>query len=769
MDDEKNSLLAATKEGILSGNFAPLISLLSKSKFSKSKVDAAFRLYLRSFQKHKKDEALVPFIEKSDLNYQNPNEKNTTILMTLIEIKESFFFETFIKYQFNTALQDSDGNNIVHYLVKSDFKELTIILILKMLHNIPKIDINTENLLGEFPLSIAFSLGLSKIADELISLGADTKKINKLTGDSLLHYAVNGKNPSCVVLLSDLDPNYCNYKSFSPIDIAKKLGLEQIMKILSSFNSSSKGREIISPLTLFMEGNYKTVIRFLDNPTDCLSMTNDNSWNIFLNQLKLDLLDYNCSPAPIKEKLSAYFNDKSKIPQNASIYNYNKAIYFFNLGNYPVFVRLMKEAIKQSTLPILTINFYILLFEYYSFFRYSKQALDCLNKIKEILQVDSTGKITNESFINSKNVHDETSQYLESVGLISSPEEDSVPLLNLYQALYSQLILNHNGSKTLLTEFKRTIVSSSKVKRLLFNHFSFIYSCMKLKNDYYSNSFSKFYTNSIKLYESFENSVYFGQKTKIYYQNKNGIMNLRMKNFELSEYHFKQCLHNLNSIKYTNSLLTWHRDFNAVRYNLALVYFFKREFREAYNILMEIKNHVHRNLYFYYRLGLCCLEIFNEENKEDNDITTIYLGQGTSEVKRIILQSSSKIMPNNQKNSYLKQAILCFKQSIINLKGYGDSEDTDSNSEVCSKISIVLCSCYLNLIFCLIINKSYRESLFYINEIEAQGVMTEENVVMLDNYKIKAYINLSNFQAALETIKKSLNSISLGKANNLID
>ena len=883
------------------------IEHIIKQLYSKELYDKIARLIIRNFDKlNKKMHFIKVILDRCDLNYQNPQENNTTIPMVVIETRDSNVFEQLIQIsqndnsvnfkennRFDPSIKNNDGNNLSHVLLKSDFKESNLILILKMLKESNKLVLDSSNNLGEYPLMIALNMGLSKLSEELIILGSDTSAINKLTGDSMLHYAVYGKNPSCVILVAenynfktlnnkntDITNNFDifnhkNFEGFTSGDIAKKLNLEQICTVISTFNNINNNNsnnnpnsmELISPLMLFIEGNYKTVIRLLDSHNnEFSSKSNDNYWNSLLCQIKLEASELKASPLSIYSKLQAYFDDKTKIPNHSSIYYYNRALFSYTKGLYTHFVVYARESLKISKSKLLSLNLLILLFEYYSYFKYFKQANECLKAIKDQFSINLSNKLDsnspkkslkynhssnannnnnnnnninndnsspnsnnsddmesksalNDNKSNNKNniVHDEISFYLESIGLISSLEEDPSSLLFLYKSILSQSALNQSASKLNLTEFKKSIVSSNKTKRLLLNHFSFIYSCLKLKNDYLSNSISKFFLNSIKLFDSFENSVYFGLKTKIYYQNKLGIINLKLKKYSLSEYHFKVALTILQLIRLPSTILSWHRDFSSIKYNLALCYFYKKDYSNAYNVLFEIKNNIHRNLFYYYRLGLCCLEIFVKNKVDENEALCNYYGYnyGETDVKHnknnnqetnVTNKVSSELQFNNNNNKdclkrialscsynncynninsnynysnetekensyynltgYLKQATAFFRNEIIILKGYNEIEEVDNN-EVCPKLNKILASSYLNLIFCLILGNKHREALYFINELDRHNIISEEfNSIILDNYKVNVYVNLNNMHLAVVIIKKMLSNISGSKIIN---
>lgn len=84
------------------------------------------------------------------------------------------------------------------------------------------------------------------------------------------------------------------------------------------------------------------------------------------------------------------------------------------------------------------------------------------------------------------------------------------------------------------------------------------------------------------------------------------------------------------------------------------------------------------------------------------------------------------------------------------------NENNDVN-EVFPKFNRIVEDSYISLIFCLILNKDYRMSLHYIEALEKSKI-SDDLYIKLENYKIKAYFNLGNYNKSLELIKKSLAS-----------
>lgn len=61
---------------------------------------------------------------------------------------------------------------------------------------------------------------------------------------------------------------------------------------------------------------------------------------------------------------------------------------------------------------------------------------------------------------------------------------------------------------------------------------------------------------------------------------------------------------------------------------------------------------------------------------------------------------------------------------------------------------------YLNLIFCLIRNENYAESIEIIEEFRENNTFSDKNKFILDNYSIEAYLKLGEFDKVYHILSK---------------
>ena len=250
---------------------------------------------------------------------------------------------------------------------------------------------------------------------------------------------------------------------------------------------------------------------------------------------------------------------------------------------------------------------------------------------------------------------------------------------------------------------------------------------------------------------------------------------------------------------------------DGVEYNLALCYFLTKNYDKSIEILKKIKNveSMKNNPYLYYRLALCyiekeflkqknnfklnnendivCKTIFNDNNDEPA-FKKRFLLVNHSPSPSIINPPAEEEMEKNEKsnNSIDKldftEAIKCLKECILIIKGYSSYNtqiydtlkplinnelidlkplfNNDENKEKNflddsnSQYNDIYELAYLNLIFCLIRNENYAESIEIIEEFRENNPNLNKYKFVLDNYSIEAYLKLGEFDKALNILSK---------------
>ena len=118
----------------------------------------------------------------------------------------------------------------------------------------------------------------------------------------------------------------------------------------------------------------------------------------------------------------------------------------------------------------------------------------------------------------------------------------------------------------------------------------------------------------------------------IFYLNTQAILFIKKRKFNLAEFHIKTAIAYYEKICFLDNS---KKDFSfglklghihVLKYNLALIYFYQKKYLKAktlFTILSKSNNtQIIMNINLCYRLGLCCLELFNNnisENEENNN------------------------------------------------------------------------------------------------------------------------------------------------------
>ncbi|AGS80769.1 ankyrin repeat protein [Leptospira phage vB_LbrZ_5399-LE1] len=159
--------------------------------------------------------------------------KETPIFFTL-NPKKKDILNLLISAKADLSVLDSSGQTPLNSAVRYGYFKTSKILI--ELGS----DINHKNIDGETPLHNASSRGYDEIVELLISKGAGVNLVTKKSsnidsgGNSPLHYAAMfGRVNTVKILLSHgANKTLCNGDGNTPLDIAKKEGYKDLIKIL---------------------------------------------------------------------------------------------------------------------------------------------------------------------------------------------------------------------------------------------------------------------------------------------------------------------------------------------------------------------------------------------------------------------------------------------------------------------------------------------------------------------------------------------------------
>ena len=841
--------------------------LKKKKKSSKdhSNYDILFRFFInKNTPEDQLDHLLEIFLPKLDANYQSQSNGNTTPMMHLVGEGLNSLCEHLIEKNgenLDLTLKDNDQENIFFKIINSSndnrkvnlFKQALTLLKEDSEEEEKKETLDVINSSGKSLIESALNIGNSDISSMLLMEGIDPKIKNEVTGDNLLHFAIRGKNPFCLkMVLNTVEQDIIhefitekNKDNETPIQLASKLNITTIVKQLNDFISGEKKSKISG------ENNedeiYELLSQLTEDTTDKIVNTIKKNYYVSdWNQLFLEIIKKNQSnqkyDEELNQKINDYFNfnkelnaidenEKNEIKypiclnnkDNEKIGKYDPKnnIHFLNYivgaehtGNFQNMLNVFKSYVENYKTDNQNVNNYIfyvntiiILIE-----KSLKQNLiDFANiLILNLSQFLQNNNIDTQSFDFKNSNSNQFLKYL-SVNEVVNPTTDLKGLTILYECNLNLIKGNYEKAQESLGDFKSKFYGEDKEKKNKNNEpihktMENLYHFLKVKVDYFSNS-----TNQFKLKKHL--SAIDKYKTSIdgtlFYYNFLGIINMKQGHYSYAEYCFKYC----RNIICDNSML-YLKYLDGVEYNLALCYFFTKDYDKSIEILNKLKNleSMKNNPYLFYRLALCFIEKeflkhkmnFKKNNENDIVCKTIFNDKNDEPAfkKRFLLvnQSPSPSIinppdePKNQsgnedgeeslshaiENLDFTEAINALKECILIIKGYSsynaqiyetlkplinnelidlkplfnndENKEKNSSDDSNTQYNDIIELAYLNLIFCLIRNENYAEAIEIIEEFREK--QPDKYKFVLDNYSIEAYLKLGDFDKALNILSK---------------
>lgn len=841
--------------------------LKKKKKSSKdhSNYDILFRFFInKNTPEDQLDHLLEIFLPKLDANYQSQSNGNTTPMMHLVGEGLNSLCEHLIEKNgenLDLTLKDNDQENIFFKIINSSndnrkvnlFKQALTLLKEDSEEEEKKETLDVINSSGKSLIESALNIGNSDISSMLLMEGIDPKIKNEVTGDNLLHFAIRGKNPFCLkMVLNTVEQDIIhefitekNKDNETPIQLASKLNITTIVKQLNDFISGEKKSKISG------ENNedeiYELLSQLTEDTTDKIVNTIKKNYYVSdWNQLFLEIIKKNQSnqkyDEELNQKINDYFNfnkelnaidenEKNEIKypiclnnkgnEKIGKYDPKNNIHFLNYivgaehtGNFQNMLNVFKSYVENYKTDNQNVNNYIfyvntiiILIE-----KSLKQNLiDFANiLILNLSQFLQNNNIDTQSFDFKNSNSNQFLKYL-SVNEVVNPTTDLKGLTILYECNLNLIKGNYEKAQESLGDFKSKFYGEDKEKKNKNNEpihktMENLYHFLKVKVDYFSNS-----TNQFKLKKHL--SAIDKYKTSIdgtlFYYNFLGIINMKQGHYSYAEYCFKYC----RNIICDNSML-YLKYLDGVEYNLALCYFFTKDYDKSIEILNKLKNleSMKNNPYLFYRLALCFIEKeflkhkmnFKKNNENDIVCKTIFNDKNDEPAfkKRFLLvnQSPSPSIinppdePKNQsgnedgeeslshaiENLDFTEAINALKECILIIKGYSsynaqiyetlkplinnelidlkplfnndENKEKNSSDDSNTQYNDIIELAYLNLIFCLIRNENYAEAIEIIEEFREK--QPDKYKFVLDNYSIEAYLKLGDFDKALNILSK---------------
>ena len=834
--------------------------LKKKKKSSKdhSNYDILFRFFInRNTPEDQLDHLLEIFLPKLDANYQSQNNGNTTPMMHLVGEGLNSLCEHLIEKNgenLDLTLKDDDQENIFFKIINSSndnrkvnlFKQALTLLKEDSEEEEKKETLDVINSSGKSLIESALNIGNSDISSMLLMEGIDPKIKNEVTGDNLLHFAIRGKNPFCLkMVLNTVEQDIIhefikekNKDNETPIQLATKLNITTIVKQLNDFISGEKKSKKSG------ENNedeiYDLLSQLTEDTTDKIVNTIKKNYYVSdWNQLFLELIKKNQSnqkyDEELNQKINNYFDfnkelnaidekEKNEIKypiclnnkDNEKIGKYDPKnnIHFLNYivgaehtGNFQNMLNVFKSYIENYKADnqnvnnfIFYVNIIIILIE-----KCLKQNLiDFANiLIINLNQFLQNNNIDTQSFDFKNSNSNQFLKYL-SVNEVVNPTTDLKGLTILYQCNLNLIKGNYEKAQENLGEFKPIFYGEDKEKKNkndepIHKTMENLYHFLKVKVDYFSNNQFKL-NKHLSAIDKYKTSI----DGTLFYYNFLGIINMKQGHYSYAEYCFKYC----RNIICENSML-YLKYLDGVEYNLALCYFFTKDYDKSIEILNKLKNleSMKNNPYLFYRLALCFIEKeflkhrmnFKKNNENDIVCKTIFNDKNDEPAfkKRFLLvnQSPSPSIinpPDESKNRKdnkdgeensshaienldFTEAINALKECILIIKGYSsfnaqiyetlkplinnelidlkplfnndENKEKNSSDDSNTQYDDIIELAYLNLIFCLIRNENYAEAIEIIEEFREK--QPDKYKFVLDNYSIEAYLKLGDFDKAL--------------------
>lgn len=839
--------------------------LKKKKKSSKdhSNYDILFRFFInRNTPEDQLDHLLEIFLPKLDANYQSQNNGNTTPMMHLVGEGLNSLCEHLIEKNgenLDLTLKDDDQENIFFKIINSSndnrkvnlFKQALTLLKEDSEEEEKKETLDVINSSGKSLIESALNIGNSDISSMLLMEGIDPKIKNEVTGDNLLHFAIRGKNPFCLkMVLNTVEQDIIhefikekNKDNETPIQLATKLNITTIVKQLNDFISGEKKSKKSG------ENNedeiYDLLSQLTEDTTDKIVNTIKKNYYVSdWNQLFLELIKKNQSnqkyDEELNQKINNYFDfnkelnaidekEKNEIKypiclnnkDNEKIGKYDPKnnIHFLNYivgaehtGNFQNMLNVFKSYIENYKADnqnmnnyIFYVNIIIILIE-----KCLKQNLiDFANiLIINLNQFLQNNNIDTQSFDFKNSNSNQFLKYL-SVNEVVNPTTDLKGLTILYQCNLNLIKGNYEKAQENLGEFKPIFYGEDKEKKNkndepIHKTMENLYHFLKVKVDYFSNNQFKL-NKHLSAIDKYKTSI----DGTLFYYNFLGIINMKQGHYSYAEYCFKYC----RNIICENSML-YLKYLDGVEYNLALCYFFTKDYDKSIEILNKLKNleSMKNNPYLFYRLALCFIEKeflkhrmnFKKNNENDIVCKTIFNDKNDEPAfkKRFLLvnQSPSPSIinpPDESKNRKdnkdgeensshaienldFTEAINALKECILIIKGYSsfnaqiyetlkplinnelidlkplfnndENKEKNSSDDSNTQYDDIIELAYLNLIFCLIRNENYAEAIEIIEEFREK--QPDKYKFVLDNYSIEAYLKLGDFDKALNILSK---------------
>jgi hypothetical protein len=615
------------------------------------------------------------------------------------------------------------------------------------------------------------------LLDEILKAKKPNLKLTDLSNNNAFHYIITSNTEEIAesfldkLLQYDPDFNLTSAAFKSLIDCASKHGFTRVTSKLYEIKT-------INSINLFdtnesFEVDSKILIKFNEEFFK-------KEWNLLVKSYYTSkypgLFENFREEEPFYLKAFFEYFQKSFSSDNFCYdrlnYDYNYCVFLYKLGKLPSVIQIYKDIIKYVSED----NFYI-------FFNLSLIILEISLHYRESILFDT--------------VHDLLSKKLDKIEFNSSKLKkfniylEKINFINIYNKKErineAQNILSFMKFYYYLTfnKLDRKVINPYLNYRE--NNYNQLYYYMKIRLHY-------LYKETDKCKEKLAMLIdYYNKENEIvlYYNNTNGIISLREKNFTLAEFYFKQCMSIFNKMKRNDPFSTILVYEKYLKYNLGITYFYQKKYELAISTLKPLVSDLGFLPYIYYRLGISFIELHLDDIKKQNSskLNRTYERVGLIDKSKqtYIVLNSSKVINQNTSDSLekVKEALYYFTQLAIFFEMDRPTYFTEINEmisrklreEISSQIKVeenlsqnyknieeLKINTYFNIIFCLLIMRDFTQIEIFFTKLENLSLDTEGKIKFLF-YKLEVYIHLNKREQCLSTIDLIM---EIEKANNYL-
>ena len=712
------------------GNYKKVKNIVDKNKFSQDEIDEAFRECIHNYNKNQRDSyvnCISIFLKKTqEINYRNPKYNDTTILMYSIDESQDTAIDLIIscfKDDLDMNLNDINGENTLFHLINNGvFNNKTKIEFIKDLF-LNDYNLYSKNKIGKTIPAILKEKGNLELLNEIQNKIKENKfDQNKLT---LLY-----NNKEYVKLYELIEKYEKNDKQSNHIN-----------------NSSIKYNKLLIELKMNSYVNSNNYYDNLQNqPIQIIIITNKTDKKIS---------DYICKIMDVLMKV--IFDEGGGSNNNNTIINkyilcliINKMIMYYQVDYYNGFISLNNQ-IDNSGNIFYSTNIFYNLYKYFI-------------NIDMLIQRGYYSKANDEliSFENKLKKNPFLINNMPNIKINSKKGNLIIPndiifdfnniekLLTLYKIFINSFTCDKNSNKynSLIEEVKNMNIEEKekeeekeKNNNIMLNESNNLKSFQKyllLKLNYLycvtknPNNKISYKLNDQLLLLNIEGKNDENDLSKIYYYHYQGIISLKNGKYSISSYFFIKCL-KIISNQSSFQLIKRNHFYPAIIFNLALSYFYSKQYKNTIKFLYLLLNYSNNKKkffinykYIYYRLGLSYLELLLQENENINLLYNSYIN------KRFILKTTKKF--------YFKENI----DIIGNLKKTFILINNNPNEPI-------YFSTLINLVFCYIIKENYSHAIFYLKLNKSKDI---NNLNIIRNYLIQCYIYLNKISLAEKIAKE---------------